>query len=89
MEFTWTLINTEHLEDSKLEEIEEAFDAAVCLYACACRIEEEFDANNPAASIGDCVNVDQDAIDEAYVVLVNVEDDEVEFVLDLDAVRYQ
>lgn len=89
--FNWNLINTDHLDDDKLAEFE--YGIEIRAYACQRRIEEEeFDINDPNGIIDDCVNVDQDAIDEAYVTAVEVERDgdwvEVEVTLDFSKVVY-
>lgn len=84
MDFYWELINTEHLDGEVRAQIEDAIFKHA--YICQGRIEQEFDPDNPQASVGDSCNVVMEAEDEAYVVEVEVEDNDVMFVLDCSKV---
>lgn len=65
--FTYELINTEHLTEEQIAEIEDGLYRG--LYSCQQDFERELDLGHP-------INVMPDAIDEAYVTSIETDGDE-------------
>jgi hypothetical protein len=82
--FDWQLTNTEHLTDEQLSQVQ--YGIEIRAYTCQRRIEtEEFDGTAESI-LGDSVNVIVDAIDEAYVTEVEIDEDSVNITLDCSGV---
>jgi hypothetical protein len=79
MNFTYELINAEHLTDDQRAEIEEGLYRGV--YCCQQDFEREMD-------LGHAINVLPDAVDEAYVSGIEVSGDDVVVELDCNEVRF-
>jgi len=86
MQFEYEFINTDHLTKQQINEATHGFD--ISAYMCQRRIEQEGFDGTPESIIGDSVNVFPDAIDEAYIVDAEIDEDEVLITVDFSKVVF-
>jgi hypothetical protein len=79
MNFTYELINAEHLTEDQIAEIEDSLYRGA--YCCQQDFERQMDLGHP-------INVLPDAVDEAYVSSIEFNGDDVYVELDCNKVRF-